>query len=365
MILKELLSEIEKFAPLQYQESYDNSGLLVGNPDSSVNAALLTLDVTEVVIDEAIEKGCNIVIAHHPIIFGGLKKLNGKNYVERTVIKAIKNDVAIYAAHTNLDNIFGGVNFKIAEKLMLRNVSTLSAKKQTLNKLTFFVPVNATDKVLNALHEAGAGNIGNYSDCSFCVNGIGRFKPEAGANPVAGEIDSRSEEKEDRVEVILPKHLSGSILGAMKAAHPYEEVAYYSQNLENTNQHVGGGAVGELETPMKTENFLNHIKNNLSANVIRHTALVKQEISKVAVCGGSGSSMLWDAIAAGADIFITADFKYHEFFDAEEKIIIADIGHFESEQFTKELFKDIICQKFPNFTTYLSEVNTNPVQYFY
>jgi dinuclear metal center YbgI/SA1388 family protein len=365
MILKELLNELEQFAPLQYQESYDNSGLLVGNPDSSVNAALLTLDVTEAVIDEAVEKGCNVIIAHHPIIFSGLKKLNGKNYVERTVIKAIKNDVAIYASHTNLDNVFGGVNFKIAEKLKLKNTSTLTAKKETLNKLTFFVPVNDTDKVLNAIHESGAGNIGNYSDCSFSVNGTGRFKPEAGAKPVTGKIGSRSEEKEDRVEVILPKHLSGSILGAMKSAHPYEEVAYYLQNLENTNQYVGGGAVGELETPMETKDFLNHIQKNLSVNVIRHTALVKQKISKVAVCGGSGSFMLRDAIAAGADIFITADFKYHEFFDAEEKIIIADIGHFESEQFTKELFKDIICQKFPNFATYLSEVNTNPVQYFY
>jgi dinuclear metal center YbgI/SA1388 family protein len=365
MILKELISELEKFAPLHYQESYDNSGLLVGNFELSVNAALLTLDVTEAVVDEAIEKGCNLIIAHHPIIFSGLKKLNGKNYVERTVIKAIKNDVAIYAAHTNLDNVFGGVNFKIAEKLKLKNVSTLSSKKQTLNKLTFFVPVNATGRVLNVIHASGAGKIGNYSECSFAVNGKGRFRPEASANPTTGKISERSEEDEDRVEVIFPNYLSRSILEAMKSVHPYEEVAYYLQTLENINQHVGGGAVGTLGSPMAINDFLNHIKKNLAATVIRHTGLVKQEISKVAVCGGSGSFMLRDAIASGADIFITADFKYHEFFDAEEKIIIADIGHFESEQFTKELFKDIICQKFPNFATYLSEVNTNPVQYFY
>ncbi|MDP5121308.1 MAG: Nif3-like dinuclear metal center hexameric protein [Spirosomaceae bacterium] len=265
MILRELISEIENFAPLHYQESYDNSGLLVGNPDLTVIAALLTLDVTEDVVEEAISKGCNLIIAHHPIIFSGLKKLNGKNYVERSVIKAIKNDIAVYASHTNLDNVNGGVNFKIAEKLKLQNVAILSPKKQ---------------------------------------------------------------------------------------------------QLENSN-FVGGGAVGDLETPIKTTDFLSYLKKNLEVSVIRHTDLLSEKISKVAVCGGSGSFMLQDAIAAGADIFITADFKYHEFFDAEDKIIIADIGHFESEQFTKELLQDIICQKFPNFATYLSEVNTNPIQYFY
>lgn len=365
MILRELISEIENFAPLHYQESYDNSGLLVGYPDLIVTAALLSLDVTEAVVEEAIEKGCNSIIAHHPIIFGGLKKLNGKNYVERTVIKAIKNDIAIYASHTNLDNVAGGVNFKITEKLKLHNVSTLASKKQTLSKLTFFVPVASTQKVLEAIHEAGAGNIGNYSECSFTVNGTGRFKPEAEANPTSGNIGELSEVNEDRVEAIFPNYLSGIILRALNAAHPYEEVAYYLQNLENKNQHFGGGAVGHLNEPMQATDFLNFVKQNLHVSVIKHTALVKGTISKVAVCGGSGSFMLQDAIAAGADIFITSDFKYHEFFDAENKIIIADIGHFESEQFTKELLREIICQKFPNFATYLLEVNTNPVQYFY
>lgn len=365
MILREIIGEIESFAPLSYQESYDNSGLLVGSPEIEVNSALLTLDVTEEVINEAIEKGCKLVIAHHPIIFGGLKKLNGKNYVERTVIKAIKHDVAIYAAHTNLDNVAGGVNFKIAEKLNLINIRTLSQKSNVLTKLTFFVPPAETDDVLAAIHYAGAGTIGNYSECSFTVNGIGRFKPEVNSNPTIGTLGEVSREKEDRVEVILRTYLSAKILAALRKSHPYEEIAYYLQNLENKNQEVGGGACGMLSEPMKTTEFLRYLKANLDVSVIRHTALVKDVITKIAICGGSGSFMLRDAIAAEADIFITADFKYHEFFDAENKIIIADIGHFESEQFTKELFRDIICQKFPNFATYLSKVNTNPIQYFY
>lgn len=365
MILQELISEIENFAPRQYQESYDNSGLLIGSPEMPISAALLTLDVTEAVIEEALAKGCNLVIAHHPLIFGGLKKINGNNYVERTVIKAIKHDVAVYAAHTNLDNVAGGVNFKIAEKLALTNTRVLLQKSNVLTKLTFFVPPTFTTAVLASMHKVGAGNIGNYSHCSFTVNGIGRFKPEAGAEPAIGTLDELSQEPEDRVEVILPSFLTSNVLAALKSSHPYEEVAYYLHSLENKNQYIGGGAIGELTAPMPVAAFFNFLREALQVKVIRHTNLVKETISTVAVCGGSGSFMLPNAIAAQADIFITADFKYHEFFNAEQKLIIADIGHFESEQFTKELFQDIISQKFPNFATYLSKVDTNPVKYFY
>ncbi len=365
MILQELISEIEKFAPRQYQEAYDNSGLLIGSPEMTISSALLTLDVTEAVIDEAREKGCNLIISHHPIIFGGLKKINGKNYVERTVIKAIKHDIAVYAAHTNLDNVAGGVNFKIAEKLALTNTRVLSQKSNVLTKLTFFVPSAFTEAVVANIHAAGAGNVGNYSHCSFTVNGTGRFKPEAGAQPTTGTLGKLSQESEDRVEVILPSFLTSDVLSALKSSHPYEEVAYYLYSLENKNQYVGGGAIGELTEPMPVVAFFDFLREALKVKVIRHTKIVREAISTVAVCGGSGSFMLPHAIRAKADIFITADFKYHEFFDAEEKLIIADIGHFESEQFTKELFQDIISQKFPNFATYLSKVDTNPVKYFF
>lgn len=366
MRIKDLTTYLEKLAPLPYQESYDNAGLIVGNQNEIITGVLVSLDSTEDVVEEAIQRGCNVIVAHHPIVFKGLKKLNGKNYVERTIIKAIKNDIAIYATHTNLDNVVNGVSFKIAEKLGLQQVRILAPKSDLLMKLVVFVPVDHTGELLDALYAAGAGEIGNYSQCSFRVDGKGTFKPNAQANPVIGQSGGPLEEvEENRVEVIFPAYLKNQVLEGMRKGHVYEEVAYYLTQLNNQHQEVGSGAFGLLPEPMAEADFLAYLKQNMQVSVIRHTDLMNKPIRKVAVCGGAGSFLLTNAISASADIFITADYKYHEFFDAENRIIIADIGHYESEQFTKELLKDYICKKFTNFAVHLSETPTNPVQYYY
>ncbi|SKB52896.1 Nif3-like dinuclear metal center hexameric protein [Dyadobacter psychrophilus] len=363
-LIKEVIQVLEQLAPSAYQESYDNAGLIVGSGVTEVSGVLLTLDVTEEVIAEAIERNCNLVVAHHPIVFKGLKKLNGRNYVERTVLKAIKNDIAIYATHTNLDHVINGVNWQIANLINLQNIQVLAPKKQVLSKLTFFSPVENTQSILDALHEAGAGNIGNYSNCSFQTEGSGTFRPNSSANPVIGESGKQEVVTEHRAELIFPSHLEAAIISTLKRAHPYEEVAYYLQSLENENQEVGAGAFGALHEPLDTEAFLRLLKEKMQLNVIRHTRPVKETIQRVAVCGGAGSFLLPNAIRAEADVFVTADYKYHEFFDAENDIMICDIGHYESEVFTKNLLYNYLSGKFPNFALCLSEVNTNPVRYF-
>ncbi len=361
--IKDILQYLETFAPPAYQEEYDNSGLLTGDQHGELKGAIITLDCIEEVIDEAIQKNCNLIIAHHPILFRGLKKLTGSNYIERTVIKAIKNDIAIYAIHTNLDNVAHGVNKKIADKLGLINTHILRPKKDTLTKLTTFIPKKHTENVLASLHAAGAGMIGNYKNCSFRTEGIGSFLPSGEANPLIGEIGVPEKVTEDRIEMIFPAHLKTKIVTALFDAHPYEDVAYYLHDIANKNTDVGAGMIGELQHPIKAARFLIQLKNNLSAKVIRHTALVKDKIKKVALCGGAGSFLLPDAMAREADIFISGDFKYHEFFDAEDRIIIADVGHYESEQFTKELIYENISKKFANIALHFTEVNSNPIFY--
>ena len=362
-LVKDITHYLEQIAPLSYQESYDNAGLIVGNPQTEVTGVLLTLDSTEAVVEEAISKGCNLIVAHHPIVFKGLKKLNGRNYVERTIIKAIKNDIAIYAIHTNLDHVMGGVNSMIAERLQLQNVRILSPKSDTLLKLVSFVPTEVTQKVLDALYEAGVGAIGNYDHCSFRVKGTGTFRPNEMAQPYIGSAQKDEEVTENRIEVIFPVHLQEKVLNALKQAHPYEEVAYYISVLQNLNQEVGAGTVGELRNAMTGDEFLTHLKDTMGLQMIRHTALVGDSIQKVAVCGGAGSFLLNAAIGAKADVFVTADYKYHEFFDADGRILICDVGHYESEVYTKELLQRYLSKKFVNFATILSETNTNPVFY--
>ncbi len=363
--LKEMTDSLELLAPPAYQEGYDNSGLIVGEPDTDLTGVLLSLDCTEKVIEEAIRKGCNLVVAHHPIVFKGLKRLNGKSYVERTVIKAVQNNVAIYAIHTNLDHVPNGVNSMIATRLGLQNVKILAPKRQTLLKLTFFVPRQNADQVLVSLYAAGAGKIGNYAECSFQTSGEGTFRPLTGADPYTGKVGDLAQEAEQRVELMFPAHLERKVLQAMRQSHPYEEIAYYLQVLENENQEVGAGAVGELPEAMSWAEFLAHLKKSMAVSVIKHTASAKKTIRRVAVCGGSGSFLLPNALSAQADAFVTADFKYHEFFDAENQIMICDIGHYESEVHTKQLLHDYLSKIFGNFALHLSETNTNPVAYFY
>lgn len=364
MTIKDICDELESIAPLSYQESYDNSGLLVGNPASDVNGALLTLDVTEAVIQEAVDKGCNLVIAHHPLIFSGVKRLTGQTYVERCIVKAIKADVAIYAIHTNLDNVSHGVNDMICEKLGLVNTRILSPKADTLSKLVVYVPENAAEAVRNSMFEAGAGHIGDYSECSFNALGSGTFKGGEGTNPVVGNVGQRHTESEIKVETVVPNTNLPAVINAMTLAHPYEEVAYDLFKMVNTNAQVGSGMIGKLASPMAFSSFMDHLKKNLQTEVIRHTEKVSDEISTIAVCGGSGSFLLGAAMANRADVFITGDYKYHQFFDADGKIVIADVGHYESEQFTPLLIERLLKGKFPNFALHLSEINTNPINYF-
>ncbi|WP_166332952.1 Nif3-like dinuclear metal center hexameric protein [Sphingobacterium chungjuense] len=364
MKIKELTNYLEQFAPLSYQESYDNSGLIVGNPNDEVHRALVSLDCTEAVVDEAIAEGCDIIISHHPIIFKGLKRFTGQNYVERTVIKAIKSGIALYAIHTNLDNVLGGVNSKIAEKLELESVSILSPKKHLLKKLAVFVPRTHVEDVREALFKGGAGHIGEYDEASFNTAGYGTFRPLDDANPTIGSRGEQERVEETKIEVVYPAHIERQVLVAMFAAHPYEEVAYDVLQLDNTVQKVGSGAIGNLNEPLPGEDFLRFLKETLKLSVIRHTALPDHPISRVAVCGGAGGFLLQDAIRSGADVFITSDYKYHEFFDAENKILIADVGHYESEQFTQELLLELIQKKFANFAVLLTETETNPIKYF-
>jgi len=364
MILNNIISELEKFAPISLQETYDNCGLLTGNKDQQITGAILCLDCTEDVIEEAINRNCNLVIAHHPIVFVGLKKLNGSNYVERTIIKAIQNNIAIYACHTNLDNVKLGVNNKIAQKIGLINTEILATKKSTIKKLVTFVPTLNLENVRTALFNAGAGNIGNYANCIYALEGIGSFKANENANPFVGEIGKVHFEKESRLEVIFESYKEQKIIAALKENHPYEEVAYDLYNLENFNNEVGSGLIGELPIPMTENDFLNHLKIVFNLKSVKHTKFLEKKIQKVSLCGGSGSFLLKSAINLKSDIYISSDFKYHEFFDAENSILIADIGHYESEQFTPEIFYEIISNKFPTFALYLTEINTNPVNYF-
>ncbi|UIR55754.1 Nif3-like dinuclear metal center hexameric protein [Sphingobacterium sp. SRCM116780] len=365
MKIKDITSYLEKLAPLDLQESYDNSGLIVGNPDQEIHKIMISLDCTEAVVDDAIAKGCNLIVSHHPIVFKGLKRFNGNNYVERTVIKAIQHDIALYAIHTNLDNVTGGVNSKIATLLALQNQAILEPKSNLQYKLVVYVPRSHVEQVRAALFEAGAGKVGSkYDECSFNTAGYGTFKALANAQPTIGEIGTQERVEETRIEVIYTKSIERNVLLAMYESHPYEEVAYDTLRLENKSQEVGAGIIGNLENPMTEQDFLAYLKNNLNLNVIRHTALQGKSVSRVAVCGGSGGFLLNAAKRSGADFFVTADYKYHEFFDAENQIVIADIGHYESEQFTQELLFDIITEKFPNFAVLITEVDTNPIKHY-
>ncbi|RIJ41596.1 Nif3-like dinuclear metal center hexameric protein [Pontibacter oryzae] len=361
--IHEITTLLEQLAPLRYQESYDNAGLQTGDANAEVTGVLVTLDCTEAVLDEAISKGCNLVVAHHPVIFKGLKQLTGGNYVERTIIKAIQNNIAIYASHTNLDNVLNGVNTKIADKLALQQQRILVNKPSTLMQLVTFVPVENTEKVLDALNQAGAGNIGEYSGCSFTVTGTGRFTPSAQATPAIGSQGKPEQVQENRLELLFPAYLQGKIMEALKQAHPYEEVAHYLYNIENQNQEVGIGVIGELAEALTEQEFLAYLKDKMKLQGLRFTSVGAKKIKRVAVCGGSGSFLIKDALRQGADALVTGDVKYHEFFDAEQRLMIADIGHYESEVFTKEIFYAAISKSFSNFAVLISEVNTNPVRY--
>lgn len=364
MKIRELIDYLEEIAPLNYAEDFDNVGLLVGNKNTKLTGVLVTLDTLENTIDEAITNHCNLVVSFHPIIFSGLKKINGNNYVERVVLKAIKNDIAIYAIHTALDNSRIGVNAKICEVLGIENTKILIPQKNTLYKLVTFVPKNSAGKVRNSLFNAGAGNIGNYDQCSFNFEGKGTYRANEEANPALGKIGEIHTEKETQISVIFEKHQQNKIIKALIESHPYEEVAYDIIPLANKNKYIGIGMVGELKNTMSEKEFLSFVKKTMKVGCIKHSKFLDKPIKKVAVLGGSGSFAIKNAIKANADVYLTADLKYHDFFKAENNILLADIGHYESEQYTKNLIVSLLTKKFPNFAVVLSNINTNPIYYF-
>lgn len=363
MKIKDVTTILERLAPLSYQESYDNSGLIIGDRNDDLKSILITLDCTEEVLDEAIKNKCNLIVAHHPILFKSIKKLNGDNYVQRVIIKAIKNNISIYAIHTNLDNVMDGVNSTIANRLELINCKILQPKYDILKQLIVYCPESYSKKLKESLFSLGAGAIGDYEQCSFSSKGIGTFFPKKDSKPFIGEVGKVHEGPEDCIEMIFPKNIEGAIIECINKNHPYEEVAYQIFNLDIKYKNVGSGLIGELKESIEEKDFLSFLKDKMNTSIIRHTNLRNKKIKKVAVCGGAGSFLLSTAISKNADIFISSDFKYHEFFDADNKLVIADIGHFESEQYTKDLIYDFLRKKITKFAVHLSQVNTNPINY--
>ncbi|MCR9264863.1 MAG: Nif3-like dinuclear metal center hexameric protein [Flavobacteriaceae bacterium] len=363
MTVKDIAKILEELAPLPHAEGFDNVGLLVGNPSMTVQGILVTLDTLENVVDEAIEKKHNLIVSFHPIIFSGLKKLTGRTYVERVVMKAIAHNIAIYSMHTALDNSPMGVNAKICEVLGIQDPKILIPKTGSIRKLTTYAPLEDAEKVKSALFKAGAGEIGKYSNCSFSTEGVGSFKAGTNANPSVGEVGELHLEKEVQINVIYSFEKESNLLKALFGAHPYEEVAYEIVALENVNQDLGMGMVGELKTEMEEQTFLKQLKKTMNASVVRHSQLLGKKVKKVAVLGGSGAFAITAAKKAKADVFITSDLKYHQFYEAEGQLVIADIGHFETEQFTKDLLVDYLTKKIPNFAVSLSESITNPIKY--
>ncbi len=363
MTIRDITNSIEEIAPLHLAEDFDNVGLLIGNYNTKVTGVLVTLDTLENIVDEAIEKKCNLIVSFHPIIFVGLKKLNGNNYVERVVLKAIKNDIAIYAMHTALDNSIVGVNAKICDVLGLKNKEILIPKKGIIKKLTTYVPLKEAENLRKALFNVGAGSLGNYDNCSFNTNGFGTYKGNEKSNPTKGIKGKDHVEEESLISVLFEKNKENDILNALFSNHSYEEVAYEIVTLDNTHQQIGMGMVGELEKEMTEKDFLLFLKETMRTECIRHSKLLGKNIKRVAVLGGSGSFAINNAIRSNADIYITSDIKYHEFYKAENKLIIADIGHYESEQFTKNLLVEYLTKKFLNFAVILSDKKTNPIYY--
>jgi dinuclear metal center YbgI/SA1388 family protein len=362
MKIETIISQLESWAPPHLQESYDNSGLIVGNPLAEITSAIICLDSTEAVVDEAISIGANLIIAHHPIVFGGIKRFTGEDYVQKAIIKAIKNDIAIYAIHTNLDHVINGVNAEFANRLGLENQKILVEKPNLLMSLVTYVPKSYAQQVRTALFEAGAGKIGNYDNCSFNSEGLGTYRAIEGANPFIGEIGENHIELEERIEIVAYKWLEKSLLKALRKSHPYEEIAYQITTLYNSTSQFGAGMIGELKEAIPFDQFLIKVKT-IFGGMVRYTESSKSEVKKIALCGGSGSFLLKNAIQQDADVYLSADFKYHQFFDSNGNISIVDIGHFESEQFTMNLILRYLMEKNINFAARLTSIQTNPIKY--
>ena len=361
--ISDIISAIEAYAPLHLQEGYDNCGLQVGDGNAEATGVLLCVDVTEAVVDEAIALGVNMVVSHHPLIFRGLKKLVGRSDIERIVIKAIKNDIAIYSAHTNMDNTRGGVSARMAQKLGLKNVRVLVPQVGRQVKVVVYVPTSYADAVADAMHACGAGNIGDYEHCSYRIAGEGRYRAKAGAHPFVGTPGEMHSEPETRIEVIADAAVKDRVVQAMLQAHPYEEPAYDVLQLQNESPYEGAGVVGDIE-PTSATDFFAKLKNVFGVDAVRFCGDATKTIRRVALCGGSGAEFIGAAVHSGADIYVSGDVKYHDFTGNASRILIADIGHYESEQFTKDIFYEIIREKMPNFANYYAKSENKQVKFF-
>lgn len=364
MKIHEILSALTETAPLSFQESYDNSGLLVGDMQAEVSKTLIALDLTEAVVDEAIEKGCDLIVTHHPFIFKGLKTLTPSDPIANMAIKAIRHHIAIIAMHTNLDNYQYGVSYTLAKKLGLSDIQVLNPQKDSLRKIVVFCPIAHAEAVRKAMMEAGSGSIGNYDFCSFNSEGKGSFRGGENSNPFVGKKGKIHFEDEIRIETVVSTHNLSDVVRAMHNAHPYEEVAYDIYPLENTLPTVGSGAIGWLENKIEITEFLALVRKTLGSPLLKHSPFSTKKIQKIALCGGSGAFLINEAKRQKADAYLTADLKYHDYFDANNEILLIDGGHFETEQFAKDLIAGIIKKKFPTFAVLISNTNTNPVRYF-
>jgi dinuclear metal center YbgI/SA1388 family protein len=364
MRIKDVTAVLEAWAPPSLQEDYDNSGLQLGDPAAEITAAMVCLDVNEAVVEEAASTGCGLIISHHPLIFKGLRSLTGRTAVERTLLAAIRHNIALYAIHTNLDNVIDGVNGEIAQRMGLKPLHVLDPKQGQLRKLVVFVPLDHAEQVRNAVFQAGGGAIGLYDECSFTLEGTGSFRPTAGADPFVGRVGERHAAREVRMEFLYAPHREQAIVSAMLQEHPYEEVAYDLYPLLNTDRHVGSGLVGELEVAVSGQEFLELLKKVFRVRALRHTVLPERPVKRVAVCGGSGAFLIPKAIRAGVDAYVTGDVKYHEFFDASNRLLLVDIGHYGSEQYTMDLIQRKLTEKFPTFAVRLTETVTDPIYHY-
>lgn len=355
---------LENNFPLELQEEYDNSGLQIGKYNNEIYGILISLDITEEVINEALEYGDNLILSHHPLIFSQIKKISDKNNLGKIIYKAIENNLAIYSAHTNVDNNFNGINLYISKLLNLKNPEILVPASNYLFKLITFVPESNANKVREAILNEGAGFIGNYDMCSFNTQGTGTFRPLENTNPYLGETYQLNFVNEVRIETIVPKHLLNKVVTTLLANHPYEEVAYDIYPLNNKYSKAGSGIIAELEDYMETIDFFELVKKTFNLKTIKHSKLNKKNIKRIAICGGSGAFLIKEAINKNVDLFLTGEIKYHQYFEAENKIILVEIGHYESENLIKDFFYDFLTKKLSKFAIHKSKIDTNPIKYF-
>ncbi len=363
MKIEAIVKHLEQMAPPYLKEEYDNVGLHTGTLQQETDGVLITLDVDERIVDEAIELNCGLIITHHPLVFGSLKRITGRTMQERCLIKAIRNDIAIYAIHTNIDNAALGLNHALATLLGVNNPNVLLPGVNKMSKVVTFCPPDHSDRVMAAMSAAGAGHIGNYDMCSFQTEGRGTFRALEGANPYVGELDALHGETELRIEMITPSAIVPHVVEAMKKSHPYEEVAYDVIPLSNPDLTTGSGAFGEISKPIGEEEFIQMVKEKLNVPVVRHTEHLARPINRLGVCGGSGAFLIQHAIDRKLDVLVTADVKYHQFGEASGKILLIDAGHYETEILVTSMIRDEIRKKFPTFACHITKRNTNPIRY--